>query len=436
MDWRKIKRDLSWATGYQFGAKLIGYVVLLILIRYLDQGRMGEFFFATALASFVAILTQLGTSQHLVRSISARPEEALDLLSRVVALRLPFIVLAFLSINAFALAFKPDIFSTILLASVFVLLRETYYSFGAFFVGLRRVGYRLSTALLGDLLLLAGVAALVALGAGLETILWCYIGAHAVPIVAATLVIRVRFGRLPFDWDTAGAREILRGSFPLFLLTVLGLFHFKVDVLMLGFLQPLRAVAVYESAYKFLEVSRSLVWPGVLVFFPVCSALAARGEWRALANLSRRLLLIAAGVAVVMMIVVLLTGGWFVPFMFGASYVESVPVLRILFLAAPPLFVGLVTTYLASSMNVERPIVAILLASLALNVGLNAIFIPVWGAQGAAWTTLISEALLAATTLWLVASALRRRSSRPAAAVPDWTIPAWTGERALADDEP
>lgn len=433
MDWRKIRRDLSWATGYQFAAKLTGYVVLLILIRYLDQDRMGEFFFATALASFVASVSQLGTNQHLVRSASARPQSALDLLSLVVTLRLPFIVLAFLAINAFALYFKSEIASTILLASIFVLLRDSYYSFAAFFVGLRRVGYRLATSLLGDVVLLAGVATLVALRVGLNAILWCYVVAHALPLLAALLVIRARFGRLRVRWDPAAAREILRQSTPLFLLTVLGLFHFKVDVLMLGFLKPVSAVAVYESAYKFLEVSRSLVWPGVVIFFPVCSALAARREWRALSGLSRRLLLSAAALACVLMIVVLSSGHWVIPFMFGESYVESVPVLRILFLAAPALFIALVTTYLASSIGAERPVVMVLLASLVLNVGLNGVFIPAWGAAGAAWTTFISETFLAGASLWVVAFAIRRRSR---AATPTERIsPAWTGEQMLADED-
>lgn len=430
MDWPKIRRDLCWATGYQLASKLVGYVVLLILIRYLSQGRMGEFFFAVTLASFVAMIGELGTNQHLVRMISAQPEKALELLSRVVMVRLPFMSLAFLLINGFALIFKPGIAPTILLASIYVLLREAYYSFGAFFVGLRRVAHRVLTALLSQVLLLGGIVFLVAMQAGLSAILWCYIAAHGVTIVVSLWVVRSRFGAVELRWDRTEIREILRGSFPLFLLTFLGLMHFKVDTLMLGLLQPFSAVAVYESAYKFLEASRSLVWPGVMIFFPVCASLASRGAWATLSALSRRLLLIATAMATVAMVLVLLTADWVIPLLFGARYVDSVPVLRILFLAAPALFVALVATYLASAMSVERPVVTILLASLALNVGLNAVLIPAWGPTGAAWATLGSESLLAVGSLLVVWSALRVREGRPApiVVVPDWRLSPWPGD--------
>ena len=430
MDWQKIRRDLSWAAGYQLASKLVGYIVLLILIRYLSQHRMGEFFFAVTLATFVAMIGELGTNQHLVRMISAQPEKALDLLSRVVMVRLPFMALAFLLINGFALIFKREIASTILLASIYVLLREWYSSFGAFFVGLRRVGYRVLTALLSQVLLLGGVLFLVAMRAGLSTILWCYIAAHAITIAVSFWVIRSRFGPLEVGWKPGEFREILRGSFPLFMLTFLGLMHFKIDTLMLGLLQPFSAVAVYESAYKFLEASRSLVWPGVMIFFPVCASLAASGAWPALSALSRRLLFIATAMAATATVLVLLTADWVVPALFGARYVDSVPVLRVLFLAAPALFAALVATYLASAMSVERPVVTILLASLALNIGLNAVFIPRWGPMGAAWATLGSEVLLAVGSLAVVWSALRARESRPAAVVAaaDLRLSAWSGK--------
>lgn len=424
MDWLKIKRDLSWASGYQLASKLVGYVVLLVLIPYLSQDRMGEFFFAVTLATFVAMIGELGTNQHLVRMISAEPERALELLSRVVTVRLPFLALAFLLINGFALIFKPAIASTILLASIYVLLREAYFSFGAFFIGLRRVGHRVVTALLSQVLLLGGVVFLVATEAGLSAILWCYIGAHAATVVLSLWVVHSRFGSIELRWERSEIRSILRGSFPLFMLTFLGLMHFKIDTLMLGLLQPFSAVAVYESAYKFLEASRSLIWPGVMIFFPVCASLAATGAWPTLVTLSRRLILITAAMAAVAMAIVLLTAGWMIPLLFGARYAECVPVLRILFLAAPAVFVAIAANHLASAMKIERRVVTILLASLALNVGLNAVLIPSFGPRGAAWATFGSEGLLAIGSLLVVWSALRGRVSRraPIVVAPDWRL--------------
>ncbi|MGH7901531.1 MAG: oligosaccharide flippase family protein, partial [Thermodesulfobacteriota bacterium] len=86
MDWQKIKNDLFLAFSSHFFYKIIGYFVLMILTRYLTKDEMGEFFFASALATFFALFTELGMNTHLIREIAKTPENVSHYFSEVVSI--------------------------------------------------------------------------------------------------------------------------------------------------------------------------------------------------------------------------------------------------------------------------------------------------------------------------------------------------------------
>ena len=123
------------------------------------------------------------------------------------------------------------------------------------------------------------------------------------------------------------------------------------------------------------------------------------------------------------MLGVLIAADLIVVGVFGKPYVDSVPVLRVLFLTAPSLFAVVVGTFMANALHLERAAVKFLLASLALNVALNSFCIPLWGELGAAWTTFVSETLLAGLLVRLILGKLQEWEAgavRPKPAV-EWS---------------
>ena len=78
LNWRKVKYDLLLSFSAHFFFKLVGYLVLAIMSRYLEKGEMGEFFVAAALGTFFVQITELGTNNYLMREVaSASPQEFL-----------------------------------------------------------------------------------------------------------------------------------------------------------------------------------------------------------------------------------------------------------------------------------------------------------------------------------------------------------------------
>ncbi|MCI0435258.1 MAG: polysaccharide biosynthesis C-terminal domain-containing protein [Gemmatimonadetes bacterium] len=255
------------------------------------------------------------------------------------------------------------------------------------------------------------VGAAVLAGGGIALALSGYVASQLVLVAVAVALARWWVGPIPIRFDPTGLRRLARDTTPFFVLVFLDLLLFKIDTVMIWFLQTPVEVALYESAYKFLEVSRSVVRPLGLIFLPVCVQIATRADWPEFRTLTTRLVSAATSLGAVTAALVILAGGSALPWVWGDAYTDAIPVLRVLFLSVPAVFVAFVSQILVTALRLERSAIQGMALAVVLNVALNAAVIPRWGAIGAAWTTLASELLIAALMLRLVARGIRQRLS-------------------------
>jgi O-antigen/teichoic acid export membrane protein len=190
MNWGQIRARILMVGGSQLLQKLVGFLIIAVMTRHLARERMGEFFLAAAIGTVAAQATELGTGRHLIRSVAKDHAGALGQLSRVLALRLPVMLLVFLVVNVACLIVKPSLSPTLRLVSLYLLLQDLTFTFSAFFVGLERYGYRVAVELLGQVLLAGCTLLLVYLGGGLTAILWAYIGAHVTVLAVMYAIVR------------------------------------------------------------------------------------------------------------------------------------------------------------------------------------------------------------------------------------------------------
>jgi O-antigen/teichoic acid export membrane protein len=413
----KVRADLFFATFGEVSQKVVGYLVLVLLSRYLDKGSMGRFFVAATIGTIAAAITELGTGRHLVREIATTPQHALRHLGDVLSLRLPLSAGALILVNVAVHLFDPALGSVMLLTSCYILVGDLYFSYSAFMIGRRLLGLRLATLLGGQLLLALCVGVSVLAGGSLRSVLLGYVAANVITLCLTATLVHSRFGAVPLTRPTGNTWRLARAAAPFGALTALGLLHSKADTLMLYALSSSTAVATYESAYKLLEVSRFLIRPAVTVFFPICAALAAREKWEEFTIAYRRLLTAAGSAGAVVAALVISLAGVVIPLVWGSRYVEAVPILRILYLAVPILYLQTVVLFIAGSLHLEGTALKAILAALASNVALNLVAIPRWGALGAAATTLATELGLTGWLLYLVSRRLGAAVRRPEAAV-------------------
>jgi O-antigen/teichoic acid export membrane protein len=252
--------------------------------------------------------------------------------------------------------------------------------------------------------LVLAVAAGALTGGGLAWMTGAHVLSGAVLLGVAAGITRLKIGPIRLRSGWRRMQRVFKESVWLFVLSVAGLVHFGADTVMLGYLQPYEQVARYQAAAKLLEASQFVVRPLTLILLPVCAALASRQQWGDLRRLMHRMFAGMAVLGVAAWGFVSLLAVPIIRTVYTSTYDESATVLRVLYLSVPGLYVATVAMLLASSTMRERRAVVIMGTGVALNVTLNMVAIPQYGALGAAWVTVVSQTFVA---VWLLADAYR-----------------------------
>jgi O-antigen/teichoic acid export membrane protein len=408
------RRDLIVAFASQFGYKVLGFGLLALMARGLSQTDYGKLMFALTLCALTVPVTDLGASTDLARRVASAPNGARRRLEAVLSARLPLAAAYVVLLVAWVAVTKRDAVAVTLAIAVFSVCRDLYRSYASLFLGLKRVGYTV-VAFGSSLVVLVGMVAIgVQRGAGLGWMSAAHVLSGVVLLAVAAGIAWFRVGPVRLRSSRRRMRRVFGGGVWLFVLSLASMAHFAADTVMLGYLQPYEQVARYQAAAKLLEASQFVVRPLTLILLPVCATLASRQRWDRLRRLMTEMF---AGMAVLGLAAcgfVALLAQPIVRLVYTATYDDAVAVLRVLYLSVPGLYLATVAMLLASSTMRERRAVVIMAAGVALNVALNLVAIPRYGALGAAWVTVISQTVVAA---WLVGDAYRTVARHPATAL-------------------
>ncbi|MCA9471707.1 MAG: oligosaccharide flippase family protein [Nitrospirales bacterium] len=411
---RLLDPNLLFSLLTQMANKAPALMTATILTRVYATEVMGDFFFATALSFFVSMIASFGTNLHLVRAVAAQPHQGLEQLGEVLGLRLSSAVIAFFLLNGSIWVVAPELLMMMTMTSLHFLLGDLSHSFGAFLIGMQRFRLRLFLSLTGPVFLMGSVALTVLFNANFIYTLLCYVLASVIMLTMSYIIVRMKFGLIPISLHWQVLRRISYLCWPLLMIETLQIVQFKIDTLMIFSMLSATAVAEYETAYRLLEVTRLAVRPLAVVAFPLCVTYATQQRWGDVNQLLWRTVLLAAALGGLFALVVTPRPDLIMGIIWGDAYRQSGPILRVLFLTAPLLLAGVVWASLANAVHLERTLMLIMAMATVLNLTLNFWAIPIWGAVGAAWTTLATEAFILTilSLTWVRTFSTRASNSR------------------------
>jgi O-antigen/teichoic acid export membrane protein len=182
----------------------------------------------------------------------------------------------------------------------------------------------------------------------------------------------------------------LRDALPFIWVAGLFLLNSRIDLIMLGSLKGAYDAGVYAVASRAAELTSFLMVAGNMVLAPKISRLYHSGEHALLRRMvrgaTRRILIASIPLALILVIAAqpLLTHLYGQQYAEGAAVLQILAIAQILTVASGPLGTLLNMTG-HEKVNTKNMIVAV-----ALNIVLNALLIPTYGASGAASATGVS----------------------------------------------
>jgi O-antigen/teichoic acid export membrane protein len=240
---------------------------------------------------------------------------------------------------------------------------------------------------------------LVLLFRELEPLVWGVVVAEVISLVLSFCVIRHRFGLIAPEFQFSVWKNFMVRSAPIAIGMIFSVLYFRLDIVMLQLMAEEKVVGFYSAAYKLFEVAVVLPHSFMLVLFPtlVEEYHSDRSQFKDRFKKAFTMYSLIGG-SIALALWVFSHG--IITFMYGDQFLPSIYVLDILSGAILLFFINFLLSNTLIISGREKINTWILVGATVLNIILNLVLIPIYGALGAACATLFCEVgLIAALSL-------------------------------------
>lgn len=392
----------------------LGLVTGIVLARILGPSEYGLYVYTVALASFISIPASLGLDRLLVREVAIYTTQAnWSCLKGILRWANGWIFLSSLGWIGFGLAIvwgtgavSPALKLPLSIGLLYIPIGSLRNLRLAVMKGLDQVTWSLMPEwLLSPLLLIALVGLGNYLLAGSMTALPVIVIQLAVTVITLMVGVEMLRRSLPPLVMQASPQYLgavwMTSALPMMVLGGLQIIHARIDLLMLGAMQPASAVAIYNAVFQGTQLVSIILLSANTLLAPRMASLYAAGKVEQLRHLITYSARVVTWLACLVTVSLIGVGQYYLE-IFGPTYVTGWGALTILSLGQ---LINAATGSVGVLLNMtghERHMVVSVGISALLNVGLNTLLIPRWGINGAAIATTISLVFINLVKVWWV----------------------------------
>ncbi len=393
-------------TSSLFSAHLIGrlgslVITIWLMPRYFTESELGGYFVAIALTNLIAILTELGIQNPLIREMTLHPQLTRHYLGNALIVRV------ILSIVAYGIMIISGIWlypSIIVKMIVFLGLAEIANSlaqlYRCVFRAHEEMKYEALTVIAerGAFLVIGGGAILR--GYGLVPVCQVMLAAGCINLILSVGLTRLRFTPLRFQPSRETVKVLMQQALPFAVGNLFNLLYFRADAIMLSKLssEGVDANTWYGLAYTI--VNAFTILPGAFMMgamFPVLSRAWEREKgrfpgaytfgmrWMVLSGLP-----LAVGLSLLSPEITAVLFPTYTPSEVG----KIATALQWLSWAGGLIFVTTAVQAVLRATDKRRAFSVLMGATALLNICLNIYLIPRYSHVGAAKAMVMSEAFL------------------------------------------
>lgn len=379
----------------------IGFIVAVWMVRYLGPLQYGLYSFAVAFVALFSAFANLGLDSVVIRDIVKDQSRSRELLGTAFVLKFSGAVLTTLSVVVLILALRPGdwlSFWLVLLAAGGFLF-QSFDTIDLWFQAMLQS--RFAVWAKNVAFLIATLAKVWLILSGAPLIAFAAVGLVEIILGAVGLLIAYRLNQQMFArWRFSPqiARNLLRESWPLLFSGLAITLYMRIDQIMLGQMKGDIAVGHYAAAVRISEIWYFI--PMIIVASATPALIQAKQAGGAiylkrLGALFGVTTLLSYGIT----IPIFLLSDSLIEALFGPAFQEAGSVLKVLIWTTPFVALGVASSQYLLIEGLNNIALQRTLVGAGLNVLLNLVWIPPYGALGSAWATLLSYSV---PSLWLI----------------------------------
>lgn len=387
-------------TGAEAVSRLAMFYVILLLTSRMGAEGYGAWSSVYSFLSLFIVVADLGLNLVLVRDVSQTPS-LFALYSRKLLRAKLFLSLLFGALalsSAFLMSWSASE-QNLIYAMTGFLITGTWVEFVQHLLWSKDDQRIESVVKTGNRLLVALGSVIGILQNSMELALFYSIFANLLTVALGWIRVlkhkSVQISTLEkpvFFW-----KEVWAKALPVSLTAFLVVLYLRVDVVMLKFFRgDLAEIGQYTAVMKIQDLVHTVSVIGLAAIFPILNRLWARERKKLpelLSKVFKYIFLFTCAVAVGGF----LTAKELIPVIFGSQFSEAASFARILWWGLIPMGMNLIFLNLLLIAGKTKLNLIFTVISVSVNIIINLLLIPDYGAIGAAWATLIAE-----WVLWLL----------------------------------
>jgi O-antigen/teichoic acid export membrane protein len=380
----------------------VSLVALTLLSRYLGPHRFGQYQLVIAFLTLVNV-SDLGVTTIAVRHLSTSQRDPEELMGNVLTVRTMLaLVSAALAIGiSQAVGYSYEIRMAIAVASLSFPLMILSGSYNATFAANLRMEYAALGNIAQAVVGLGAMAIVVMQGGGLIRLVVAYdLGILANSVVC--LYFARHFVRPRFHFDFHYSKQVLLESLPLGMAVLVITAYGRIDMLLLKAFTDSDSVGYYGFAYRVVDLAFPLSFFFVGSVYPLLSGYHTEREHAQFRRLYQRSHDVLSLIGMTLVTGLILFAAPIVRLVGGEDYAAAVTSMQVLSMAVALIWLSNLVDHGLIAIGRQGALLWIACLGLAVNVGVNLVLIPIYGKEGAAAATVITEAAVLLPALFIL----------------------------------
>lgn len=221
-------------------------------------------------------------------------------------------------------------------------------------------------------------------------------------LLGMNITFAKRFANVRLYIDTQLLKTFLSRSWPIAISIFFNLLYLKGDILFLSFYRPDAEIGLYGAAYKVLDVVTVIPTMFMGLMLPMMVEAWSKKSTEKMQEILQRAFDFFALLSIPMFAGAVVLAEPIMRLVAGDQFAGAGPYLIILMLANVIVFFGILTGHAIVGIGKQKQILPAYIFTAIVATVLYLVTIPQHGAFGAAWTTVIAEALIASMTATMV----------------------------------
>lgn len=396
----KVVKNAGWIIGGRLVNKLLAFLVGILTARYLGPSNYGLINYAAAYVSFFASICTLGINSIIVKNFVDHPDEEGKTIGTTLLLRaVSSLLSALMIVGIVGIVDRDEPLTVVVVALCSVgLIFQIFDTLNYWFQARLQSKYSALASLASYAAVSVYKIVLLVLGKSVE---WFALASALDYTVLAVVLAAAYFknGGQRFTASWAKAKELLSSSTSFIISGLMVSIYACTDKLMLKQMLGEASVGYYSLASA-ISVSWAFVLSAIIdsLYPEIVQSFNTNRIYYERKN--RQLYAIVFYTSLFMSAAICLLARPFIEILYGASYLPAVQPLRIVVWYTAFSYLGVARNAWMVCENRQKYLKYLYMGAAAINVVLNLLFIPPWGASGAAAASLLTQI---ATTVLLPA---------------------------------